>query len=67
MPFYIFLPELIEHQELSAEAMGLWIIGGVLIGLITEKTSPLESLSSWEQQDSPSRFCTDEFGRRFCP
>ena len=35
--FLHFLPELIEHQELSAEAMGLWIIGGVLIGLITEK------------------------------
>lgn len=35
--FLHFLPELIEHQELSAEAIGLWIIGGVLIGLVVEK------------------------------
>lgn len=35
--FLHFLPEIMEHQELSAEAIGAWIIGGILIGLITEK------------------------------
>lgn len=35
--FLHFLPEIMEHQKLSAEAVGAWIIGGILLGLITEK------------------------------
>lgn len=36
--FFHFLPEIIEHREGEhPQIIGLWIIFGVLIGLLTEK------------------------------